>query len=105
MSAACCVVITTVADVERARALAGIMLEQRLAACVQWHPIESRYRWQGVIENASEIQLQAKTTVVAAAALQACIREHHDYDTPEIIVLPIVDGLPEYLAWVRAETG
>ncbi len=101
----CCAIITTVADVNKARALATAIIESRTAACVQWFPVESMYRWNGNMENDREILLQAKTTTHKSAALQQCIREHHDYEMPEIIVLPITGGLPEYLDWIRAQTG
>ncbi len=94
-------IITTVADLEAARILAREILNQRLAACVQWYPIESMYRWEGKIEHDREILLQAKTTATGATALQQYIRQHHPYETPEIIVLPISDGHPDYLNWIR----
>ncbi len=100
----CCQVITTVPDKNNARRMATFILDQRLGACVQFFAIESMYRWQGCVEHSPEILLQAKTTTANAGRLQSCIRKHHPYDTPEIIVLPIIDGLPEYLAWIRDET-
>ena len=100
-----CMVITTVADVDKAHVLAAAILESRTAACVQWFAVESMYRWNGGMENDREILLQAKTTTRQSAALQQCIRKHHEYELPEIVELPIRGGLPEYLAWIRAETG
>ncbi len=100
-----CIVITTVADVDQAKVLAAAILESRTAACVQWFAVESMYRWNGGMENDREILLQAKTTTDQSAALQQCIRKHHGYELPEIVELPISGGYPEYLAWIRAETG
>ena len=99
-----CVVVTTVAGEAKARALASAVLASRTAACVQWFAVESMYLWKGAVENEREILVQAKTTRDRCAALQECIRNHHDYETPEIIVLPITDGLPEYLDWIRGQT-
>jgi periplasmic divalent cation tolerance protein len=57
-----------------------------------------------VIETADEVPLLIKTSSERYAALEAAIRQHHPYELPEVIALPIVHGLPEYLAWVAAET-
>lgn len=100
----CCIVVTTVADQETARRLAHIVIDRRLAACAQWFGIASAYHWKGKVHNEPEVLVQFKTVNAAAAALQQCIREQHSYETPEIIVLPITAGLPEYLDWIRSET-
>lgn len=100
------VTVTTTVDTDaKAIALARVIVEQRLAACVQRLPVESTYQWQGAIEEAKEILLVAKTQATKAAALMDLIREHHSYETPEIVVTPIKDGLPEYLAWIEEETS
>ncbi|MNR62179.1 Divalent-cation tolerance protein CutA [compost metagenome] len=66
-------------------------------------PCRSVYRWQGKLENASEVPLQIKTTVAAYPALQARLLQLHPYEVPEIIALPLTAGLPAYLTWVAAE--
>jgi periplasmic divalent cation tolerance protein len=98
------VVQTTLDDDEQARELAGRLVEERLAACVQCIPIHSTYRWQGKVESNQEILLVAKTRSTVAAELQSFIREHHPYELPELIITPIAGGLAEYLDWIRAET-
>ncbi len=99
-----CTIITTVSDANKARALASAILASRTAACAQWFAIESMYSWKGVVENEREILIQFKTTAAQSEALQQSIREHHDYETPEIIELPITGGSPEYLDWIRQQT-
>jgi len=89
-----------------ARKLARIMLEERLAACVQLLPqVESLYRWQGQIEQAEETLLLMKTTKARWPALRDRLAELHPYEVPEIVALDIADGLPAYLKWVADETG
>jgi len=36
--------------------------------------------------------------------LEAAIRARHPYELPEIIAVPITDGLAPYLQWITAET-
>ncbi len=101
-----CVAITTTLDDEHAaRALAAHLVEQRLAACVQCAPVFSTYRWKGAVATAAEFRLTAKTRADAAARVMRCIRARHTYELPEIVVTPILDGLPEYLDWIAAQVA
>ncbi|MDR2268152.1 MAG: divalent-cation tolerance protein CutA [Holosporaceae bacterium] len=99
------VVITTTETKQQAKALANKILEERLAACVQVQKIESFYRWKDKIERGSEYLLAIKTKSSLFQALSEAIRENHDYQTPEIIQIPILNGLPEYLAWINDITS
>jgi periplasmic divalent cation tolerance protein len=98
-------VLTNLPDTYSAHALAGALVEARLAACVSiLAPCRSVYRWQGKTENAEEVPVLIKTTAARYAALEAAIRARHPYELPEIIAVPIDRGLPEYLTWVDTET-
>ena len=100
-----CVMVTTTTDSEEAaRELAQRLIECRLAACVQYWPIRSVYRWQGQTENAAEYLLVAKTRAELAERLSSTIAELHSYELPEITVTPIVGGSEVYLGWITAET-
>lgn len=100
-----CVVFCTCPDEQVAEKLASRLLEQRLAACVNIIPeIRSIYRWNGEINRDAEVLMVIKTAVAAYEALENCLREHHPYDVPEVVALPLKAGLPEYLAWVAEET-
>jgi periplasmic divalent cation tolerance protein len=99
-------VLTNLPDADAARTLAGRLVEERLAACVNiLAPCTSVYRWQGRVEEAQEVPLLVKTTAARYAALEAAIRAAHPYALPEIVALPVDRGLPDYLAWVAAETS
>jgi periplasmic divalent cation tolerance protein len=101
-----CQVTTTFPDETIARRAAAALVGERLAACAQvTGPIESTYRWDGQIETAREWYTHFKTTAPRASQLQARLREMHPYDTPEIIVVPIVDGNPDYLRWIEASVA
>ena len=92
--------ITTCSDKETAKRLAGMLLEAGLAACVQMFPVESMYVWQGSICNDGETALFIKSKTRLFDKLTAAIKENHAYEVPEIIQVPITDGLPEYLKWI-----
>lgn len=98
-------VLTNVPDDGVAAAIARLLVEQRLAACVNIMPqVRSIYQWQGAVEQASEVTLWIKTTQARYAELEAAIKSAHPYQVPEIIAMPIVAGLPQYLDWIAQET-
>ncbi|MEX2108602.1 MAG: divalent-cation tolerance protein CutA [Solirubrobacterales bacterium] len=94
-------VLTTVGSAEEAEQISAILVDRRLAACVQIvGPIASRYRWQGKVEEDREWQCFAKTEAARYPEVEAAIREIHSYDEPEIIATPIVAGSEGYLDWI-----
>lgn len=99
-----CLVMTTVAGQQQAETLAGYLVEQRLAACVQIMPITSVYTWQGRINREAECLLMIKTRSQHYQRLEEAIRAQHDYEVPEIIQLPITAGFGGYLDWIVACT-
>lgn len=85
---------------------ARTLVEERLAACVTTHsPVRSVYRWQGAVEEEDEQLLMIKTTAGRIARLRERMRQLHPAEVPELVVLPVVDGNPDYLAWVAESTG
>lgn len=98
-------ILTTLPDQDAARQLARQLVEARLAACVNvLAPCTSVYRWQGQIHEEAETHVLIKTMAERYTEVETFLREHHPYELPEIIALPIERGLPGYLEWVRAET-
>ncbi len=95
------VVLSTAPSLDEARRIAHALVERKLAACVNLVPgLESVYRWQGKVENASEILLLMKTERGKEDELFQAIAEIHGYEVPEAISLPIHGGLEPYLRWV-----
>ena len=91
------------ADVRR---FASTLVGEGCAACVNILPdVESIYRWQGRVERARERQLIVKTQKARVGRLRRRVGDLHPYDTPELVVLPVVDGDPRYLAWIAEATG
>ncbi len=98
--------LTNLPDQASAERLASALVEARAAACVNiLAGCRSVYRWQGEVETASEVPLLMKTTRAAYPRLEKIVREHHPYEPPEIIAIPVVAGLPGYLQWVAEETN
>ena len=99
-------VLTTAGSEEEAERISSVLVERRLAACVQViGPISSRYRWQGEIEQASEWICLAKTEATLYTEVEAAIREAHSYEEPEVIATPIVAGSRGYLQWISDNVG
>nr|AAP58557.1 conserved hypothetical protein [uncultured Acidobacteriota bacterium] len=95
------VVFITAPNYEEASRLANLLVDERLAACVQILPqMESVYRWQGKIEKQKEFLLIVKSVVEKFDELEKRIREAHSYDTPEIVAFPISLGSQPYLEWL-----
>ena len=98
-------VLTNLPDRPAAERLADMLVEQRLAACVNiLAPCRSVYRWKDAIQHDEEHPMLIKTTAERYPALEAALRAGHPYELPEIIAVPIERGLEAYLAWVRDET-
>jgi len=97
-------VMTTTEKPEDAEAMARLLIDRRLAACVQIvGPITSVYRWQGEVETAQEWRVEAKSRGEFFSAIEHAITAAHPYDEPEIIAVPIVAGSESYLKWVDDE--
>jgi periplasmic divalent cation tolerance protein len=97
-------VLTNLPDSESAFNLARELVQLRLAACVNvLSPATSLYRWQGRLDQATEIPLLAKSTSDRYEALERAIVERHPYDVPEIVSWPVERGLPAYLRWIEDE--
>ena len=98
-------VLTNVPERAVAERLAGMLVEKRLAACVNiLAPCRSVYRWKGAVQHDEEHPMLMKTTVERYPALEQALRAAHPYELPEIIAMPVERGLPAYLQWVASET-
>jgi periplasmic divalent cation tolerance protein len=93
-------------SLEVAKKIAAHLLEHKLAACVNILPhMHSMYHWEGVLEEATEVAMQIKTTQACYSKVEAVIQALHPYTVPEIIALTVTGGAPAYLDWVRSETN
>lgn len=100
-----CFLYVTVADRAQALSIGRVLVEERLAACVNiGGAIDSIYRWRGKIEQEQETTLIIKTAKRHIPALIKRVRELHSYDVPCIVAFDIIDGCPDYLQWLEDET-
>lgn len=95
-----CVVMSTFGNREQLKDIIGIILEEKLAACIQTIDIGSHYFWEGKICDDKEVLVLFKTRLELFDLLANKLREIHPYETPEIIQIPINNGLSEYLSWI-----
>ncbi|MFW6088973.1 MAG: divalent-cation tolerance protein CutA [Gemmatimonadota bacterium] len=100
------VVLVTGPDATSLEALAGTIVGEGLAACVNLIPrVRSVYRWDGEVHRDDEALAVVKTTRPAIGALRDRVHELHPYDLPEFLVLPIEAGSDDYLAWVAGSVA
>ena len=100
------IVLTTMPDRASAAALAETLVRQHLAACVNiGGEVTSIYPWDGALQQGTEVTLTIKTTRQRYAALEQAIVQHHPYELPEVLAVPISAGLDDYLAWIDTCTN
>lgn len=104
--AGACLCLCACPDADTAARIARALVEERLAACVNvLQGVRSVYRWQGVVEEAGEVLLLAKTTRASLPALQSRVVALHPYELPELLAVEAAGGLPAYLAWIADNVG
>jgi periplasmic divalent cation tolerance protein len=105
MTAEFCEVVITADSAEWLADFTRALVEDRLAACGHnIAAIRSIYRWEGTVQDDDEARVALHTRASLVAEIVARTNADHPYDVPCVIALPIADGNPEYLAWVRDET-
>lgn len=94
-------ILSTSPDRESAERIAGALVTERLAACVNIVPgIRSVYHWKGTLQSSEEHLLIIKAPSGHYATIQKRLLELHPYELPEIVAVPIAEGLPAYLSWL-----
>lgn len=92
---------STFASLEEARQISRLLVEERLAACANILPaVESIYRWQAVVETATETMVIFKTNEDRYYALERRLKELHSYEVPEMLAIKPDVGLPAYFDWI-----
>ena len=98
--------LSTFPDAETARNISNQLVAEKLAACANILPsVESIYRWKEKIESGNETLVFFKLSEDGQSAFQEKLRSLHPYEVPEIIFVPVSNGLPEYLGWVVENCG
>ncbi len=99
-----CLVYITAKDEEEASRIGKALVSEKLAACVNLHPIKSIFRWQGEVSQEDEVVLLAKTRAELANEVISRVKELHSYEVPCAIVLPLEKGSPDFLEWISQST-
>jgi periplasmic divalent cation tolerance protein len=97
-------VYITFANPEEAQRIGRLLVAEQLAACVNFFPVQSIYRWQGEIEHSDEVASIAKTRAENVEALTLRVKELHSYQNPCIVSWRIERGSPAFLEWIRDST-
>lgn len=97
------IVLTTTDSEEHAQHMAQCLVREHLAACVSYHGMRSVYRWENEIQHEQEFQVVIKANGSIKEKVMRRICELHNYDVPEILVLPIESGSNRYLSWMAAQ--
>ena len=99
------VVLVTASSHEEAASLGRIVVEKKLAACVNVIPnVSSIFQWDGKVTQEQECLMILKSRMGIFDNLEATVKANHSYEVPEIIALPVVKGSPEYLEWIQEMT-
>ncbi len=83
-------------------ALAKLLVDRELAACVQvLPPMQSVYRWKGEVCIDEEVLLVIKTMNTLKDEVRKAIEENHPYEVPEFVVIEATDVSEKYGTWLR----
>ena len=100
-----CLVLTAFASREQAEPVIDALITEHLASCVQMHEVDSTYVWRGEVVRTKETVLAIRTMTDVYPALERRLRELHPYELPEIIQVPVTDGLEAYVVWIAGNTN
>jgi periplasmic divalent cation tolerance protein len=96
----------TVPDMEMARVIAGGAIREKLAACANVLPqMTAIYEWDGDVEEESELVVILKTTKVTAPVLAKWVEDHHPYEVPCVLEIPLGRGNQDYVSWLQKQLG
>ncbi len=98
-------IYSTFSSLEDAKDFGRLLIEEKLVACVNIiRDVHSIYRWNGKIEEATEVILWCKTEDFLIEKIQSMIKKTHPYSLPAFVVYPIHSGSEKYLKWISEET-
>lgn len=100
------IIYITTKDKDQAKQIGKILVEERLAACVNIiDEMASIYWWNNSLNEDNEAILIAKTTQDLLDPLTARVKQLHTYECPCIVAIPIIGGNPDYLQWIEQQTS
>ena len=100
----CKIVYVTTTNEKEAKKIAKALVEEKLAACINWFPIKSIYKWKGKIQEEKEVAMVIKTQAKLVDKIIKRVKELHSSSIPCIISLSIEKGYKKFLEWIKEET-
>lgn len=97
------IIETTYPNLAAAKKLGEILINKKLAACVQFFPIQGMYFWEGKIIEDREILVSIKSKNSLYHQIEKTIKEHHKYEIPQILSIPVDQGSKLYLDWINSK--
>jgi periplasmic divalent cation tolerance protein len=98
------IILTTCPDENEAKNLASKLIAEKLAACVQLSGIQSYYTWKNKTCIDPEVRLTIKTRTPLFKQVETFIQQHHSYEVPQVIMVPVANGSEAYLDWIDENT-
>jgi len=98
-------VTVTCGSLDEARTIARAAVDGRLAACAHTWPVASTYRWEGAVESDEEHLVVFTTSADRFDELCECIRQHHSYELPSILLVPVGALGPGVGDWIADSTS
>jgi periplasmic divalent cation tolerance protein len=95
---------TTYNSEDEVRRIAMKLIESNLAACIQYFPITSLYRWKSKIEESEEFLLLIKSTIKNKMKILEFLEKEHTYEVPEIMITVMDIVSKDYSEWIEDET-
>lgn len=99
-----CLVLTSFECSEQAKPVVDVLIAEHLASCVQLHDVESTYVWKGEVVRTTETAASIRTMTNVYPKLKERLARLHPYELPEIIQIPVADGLDAYVDWIAGNT-
>lgn len=99
-----CLVLTAFECKEQAKLVVDVLITEHLASCVQLHDVESTYVWKGEVVRTKETVTSIRTMTNVYPKLKERLTKLHPYELPEIIQIPVADGLDAYVDWIARNT-
>ena len=100
-----CLVLTAFECSEQAKPVVDVLIAEHLASCVQLHDVESTYVWKGKVVRTKETVASIRTMTDVYQKLKERLTKLHPYELPEIMQIPVADGLDAYVDWIAENTS
>jgi periplasmic divalent cation tolerance protein len=100
-----CEVIVTAPDPDWLVELTRRLVRDRLCASGHnFQPIRTIYHWQGQVHDKTEGRVALRTRRSLLPQIIDRVKREHPYEVPSVVAVPIIDGGPDYIAWILEQT-